>query len=185
MPARLAAARAVAMDIDVLLCGPGLETTSAMKFLWTVFAIFLAFCVLDIEASVFAKSTKTECVQHGQESADLMTRDGNPCKQKLVVALTITGNEVSLKIYRNNFIVLALIIKKGKAQTVEANIARIVDKSEKQIRNVQLKNPVRIRINKSPMLVNYKLYQVGVSKNTRLCAFHYPCHHNIFTPECS
>ena len=65
-----------------------------MKFLWTAFAIFMAFCVLDIEASVFAKSTKTECVLHGQEGADLKTKDGNPCKQKLVVALTVTSNEV-------------------------------------------------------------------------------------------
>ena len=70
----------------------------AMKFLWTVFALFLAFYVFDIEASVFAKSTKTECVLHEKEGADLMTKDGNPCKQKLVVALTITGNDVSLKI---------------------------------------------------------------------------------------
>ena len=71
-----------------------------MKFswIWTVFAVFLAFSVLDTEASVFAKSTKTECVLHGQEGADLMTKNGNPCKQKLVVALTITGNEVSLNI---------------------------------------------------------------------------------------
>lgn len=73
-----------------------------------VFAIFLTFCVLDIEASVFAKSTKTECVLHGQEGADLMTKDGSPCKQKLVVALTITGNEVSPKHHRNNFIILAI-----------------------------------------------------------------------------
>jgi hypothetical protein len=66
-----------------------------MKFLWTVFAIFLSSCIFDIDASVFAKSTKTECVLHGQEGAtDLMTKDGNPCKQKLVVALTISGNEV-------------------------------------------------------------------------------------------
>ena len=148
--------------------------TSEMKILWTVFAMFLAYFVLDIEASVFAKSTKTECVLHGQEGADLMTKDGNACKQKLVVALTITGNEVSLKIYRNSFTVLALLIKKGKAQAIEANIARIVDKTEKQIRNVQLKNPVRIRITKSPMLVNFRLYQVGVSMNTSLCAFSLP-----------
>ena len=67
-----------------------------MKFLWIGYAIFLAFCVFDIEASVFAKSTKTECVLHGEEGADLKKKDGNPCKQKLVVALTITGNEVSL-----------------------------------------------------------------------------------------
>ena len=77
---------------------------AAMKFLWTVFAILLAFCALDIEASVFAKSTKTECALHGEEGTDLKTKDGNPCKQKLVVALTITGNEVSLmNISRNNF----------------------------------------------------------------------------------
>ena len=95
------------MDVLLYLCGSDL---SAMKFSWTVFAIIiLAFSVLDIEASVFAKSTKTECAVHGQEGTDLMAKDGDPCKQKLVVALTITGNEVSLKIYRNNFYSTSLI----------------------------------------------------------------------------
>ena len=67
-----------------------------MKFFWLILALFAALSVLDTaEGSVFAKSTKTECVLHGEEGAELKTKDGNPCKQKLVVALTVTSNEVS------------------------------------------------------------------------------------------
>lgn len=66
------------------------------KLFWSAFAIYAALCVSDAEASVFAKSTKSECVLHGEDkSVELKAKDGNPCKQKLVVALTVTGNEVS------------------------------------------------------------------------------------------
>lgn len=51
----------------------------------------------------------------------------------------------------------------GSSQKIEANIARATDSTGKDIKNVQLQNPVRIIINKSPVLVNYRLYQVGVS----------------------
>lgn len=67
-----------------------------MKALWLFLTLLTALCVLDsTEASVFAKSTKTECVVQSGEGADLKTKDGNPCKQKLVVALTVTSNDVS------------------------------------------------------------------------------------------
>lgn len=65
-----------------------------------IFSFFLALLtvlfVLDTtEASVFAKSSKTECVVQSGEGTDLKTKDGNPCKHKLVVALTVTSNDVS------------------------------------------------------------------------------------------
>ena len=61
-----------------------------------IFLVVSILCVLDVtEASVFAKSTKTECVLQGKDGAGLKTKDGHPCKQKLVVALTVTANEVS------------------------------------------------------------------------------------------
>lgn len=68
-----------------------------MKFLWLIFAAVAALCVQleRAEASVFAKSTKSDCVLQGEEGAELKAKDGNPCKQKLVVALTVTSNEVS------------------------------------------------------------------------------------------
>ena len=66
-----------------------------MKIL-SFLTLLTALCVLDTtEASVFAKSTKTECIVQSGEGTDLKTKDGNPCKQKLVVALTVTSNDVS------------------------------------------------------------------------------------------
>ena len=56
----------------------------------------------------------------------------------------------------------------GSSQKIEANIARATDATGKNIKNVQLQNPVRIIINKSPVMVNYRLYQVGVRFNGRL-----------------
>ena len=80
------AARAVAKD--------AVEDMRDEIFL--VFLVVAILCVLGAsEASVFAKSTKTECVLQGKDGAELKTRDGHPCKQKLVVALTVTANEVS------------------------------------------------------------------------------------------
>ena len=65
-----------------------------MSGFWT-FLVVVILCALDAtDASVFAKSTKTECVLQGREGADLKTKDGQPCTQKLVVALTVTANEV-------------------------------------------------------------------------------------------
>lgn len=47
---------------------------------------------------------------------------------------------------------------------------RVTDTSSTQPKNLQLKHPVRIRIEKSPVLINYRLYEVGVS---------YPIYHHL------
>ena len=36
--------------------------------------------------------------------------------------------------------------------------------TKKKIRGIELKNPLRIRINKSPVIVNFRTFQVGVSQ---------------------
>ena len=48
-------------------------------------------------ASVIAKTTKDECIAHGGggDDEELKTKSGLTCKQKLVVAMTVTANEVS------------------------------------------------------------------------------------------
>lgn len=49
----------------------------------------------------------------------------------------------------------------GMSQQIRADIRRVHDATVRQ--NVQLKRPVRITITKSPVLINYRLYGVGVS----------------------
>ena len=39
----------------------------------------------------------------------------------------------------------------------------MVDATSKKLKNIELKNPLRIKVTKSPVLINFKLYQVGVS----------------------
>ena len=53
-------------------------------------------------------------------------------------------------------------VLQGKSQHLEANVARVLDATSKKVKNLQLKQPVRIRVSKSPVLINYRLYQVGV-----------------------
>ena len=64
-----------------------------MKFV----VVFLAVTSL-VDATIVAKSTKNECVNHGGK-AELQNQAGQPCQQKLVVALTVTANEVTRYIY--------------------------------------------------------------------------------------
>lgn len=69
-----------------------------MQYCWTplLYACILvvALCLVSLtEAGIIAKSTKNECVNYGGE-ADLKKKGGNPCKQKLVIALTVTADEV-------------------------------------------------------------------------------------------
>lgn len=61
----------------------------------------------------------------------------------------------------------SLLVWQGKSQRLEANVARVSDATSKKVKNLQLKHPVRIRVNKSPVLINYRLYQVGV------CSLHF------------
>ena len=52
--------------------------------------IFLFCYVVPLEAGIVAKSSITQCVG----STDVRTKLGEPCSKMLVVALTITGDEV-------------------------------------------------------------------------------------------
>lgn len=76
------------------------DARKKMKLYVTV--IFLTFIILQAHptvASIIAKTTKNECIQHGGDTNDgLKTKSGNPCKQKLVVAMTVMANEVSLEV---------------------------------------------------------------------------------------
>eukprot|EP00731_Ephydatia_muelleri_P038319 Em0718g4a len=58
----------------------------------------------------------------------------------MLIAVTVTGDE-------------------GKAQYIEAVVRMVFD--DTQSKNAQLKSPIRIRINKSPVITHYGLYQVG------------------------
>ena len=55
-------------------------------------AILLVLCSLSVplNASLVAKSSITQCVG----STDVKTNSGQPCSKMLVVALTVTGDEV-------------------------------------------------------------------------------------------
>ncbi len=50
----------------------------------------------------------------------------------------------------------------GAAQKIEAKIAKVTDTSGEDIKNSQLQHPLRITVRKSPVLINYRLFQVGV-----------------------
>jgi len=69
-----------------------------MQYCWTLLLygciLVVGLCLVSLtEAGIIAKSTKNECVNYGGE-ADLKKKGGNPCKQKLVIALTVTADEV-------------------------------------------------------------------------------------------
>ena len=53
-------------------------------------AVLLMCCVVPLQAGIVAKSSITQCVG----STDVKTGAGQPCSKMLVVALTITGDEV-------------------------------------------------------------------------------------------
>lgn len=46
---------------------------------------------------------------------------------------------------------------------LEARIATVTDDSGSEIKNTQLQHPLRITVRKSPVIINYRLFQVGVS----------------------
>ena len=45
-------------------------------------------------ATIIAKSTVNECINFGQP--ELLNSNGDSCGKKLVIALTVSGNEVNL-----------------------------------------------------------------------------------------
>ena len=56
------------------------------------FAAFLATCYISVDASILAKTTISECVNHG--TPELLNHKKEPCETKLIVALTVQANEV-------------------------------------------------------------------------------------------
>ena len=58
----------------------------------TCIVIVLLCCnLVPLRASILSKSSITHCVSG---SADVKTYNGQPCSKMLVVALTVTGDEV-------------------------------------------------------------------------------------------
>lgn len=108
-------------------------------------------------AFLTAVSTIKECINDG--SGDLRAKNGSTCGKRLIVAMTVEANEV-IKIIKYSIKFLMFI--QGKSQYLEANIRKVQDSTTNK--KVQLKKPLRIRITKSPVLINYRLYQVGVRK---------------------
>ena len=51
----------------------------------------------------------------------------------------------------------------GKSQFIEAKVSRVIDATKKKLKSQELKHPLRIKVTKSPVIINYPLYQVGVS----------------------
>lgn len=62
--------------------------------LFCIFLLIVVLCLVSLtEAGIIAKTTKNECINSGGE-ADLKNKGGNPCQKKLVIALTVTADEV-------------------------------------------------------------------------------------------
>lgn len=61
------------------------------------FALSLACVCLfhSVLCSLVAVSQVEQCVQVEGEDPEVLNRDGNACGKKMVVALTVSGNEVS------------------------------------------------------------------------------------------
>lgn len=57
------------------------------------------------------------------------------------------------------------ITMQGKSRFMQADVSKVVDNSNPmKAKNVQLKNPLRLRIRKSPILIHYDMEKVAVSK---------------------
>ncbi len=54
----------------------------------------------------------------------------------------------------------------------------MIDATKKKIKTQELRHPLRIKVTKSPVIINYRLYQVGVSIKDVL--HHYVNLHHIF-----
>ena len=62
---------------------------------------------------------------------------------------------------RKTRLVSANVFVQGRAHQFRAHIQRTMD--ETTHKNVHLRQPVTISVTKSPVVINYPLYQVGVS----------------------
>ncbi len=56
-----------------------------------------------------------------------------------------------------------VLFLQGKSQNLEVNLQRVHDSTVQT--DLELKTPIRVRVVKSPVTINYRLYQLGVSKN--------------------
>lgn len=110
-------------------------------------------------AFLTAVSNIKECINDG--TGKLLAKNGSICNKKLIVAMTVQADEVSALTVVMHTYTLRSAILQGKANYLQANIRRVHDSTNNQ--NLNLKTPVRIKIFKSPVFVNYRLYQVGVS----------------------
>ncbi|XP_065919343.1 hapless 2-like [Dysidea avara] len=88
---------------------------------------------------IIATSLINECIRGDDE---LRNFEGNTCTKKLVVAMTVHAEE-------------------SKAQYIEANVSRTTETGAD--RSQRMRNPIRIFIEKSPVIINYRLLQVGVA----------------------
>ena len=135
------------------LCSASLQSTMLVHLL-----IFLFCCAVPLEAGIVAKSSITQCVG----SHDVKANSGEPCSKMLVVALTITGDEVCHIIDDNSYAVIFVL--QGKSRYMEADVSKVVDNSNPmKAKNVQLKYPIRIRVRKSPVLIHFDMHKVAVS----------------------
>lgn len=55
---------------------------------------------ISVEAAIVATSRVNECTNHGAMEPELRNKTGEPCKKKLVVTLTVSGNEASFESWR-------------------------------------------------------------------------------------
>ena len=53
------------------------------------------------------------------------------------------------------------VISQSKSQYIEANVSRTTETGADQ--SMRIRKPYRIYIEKSPVIINYRLLQVGVS----------------------
>ena len=118
--------------------------------------LFLCLVCVAFSANgaIISQSSITACDSYGEE---ILNSSGSACRKKMLVAVTVTGDEVSSANKESRKYALS---SQGKAQYIEAVVSRVFD--DTQNKNAQLKSPIRIRINKSPVINHYSLYQVGV-----------------------
>ena len=127
---------------------------------YVVILLFIQCCFLvPMQASILAKSSINQCTM----STDVKAGNGKVCSKMLVVALTVTGNEVCM---HTCIISVSPYIKllQGKSRYMQADVKKVVDNTNpKKAKNVQLQYPIRIKVKKSPVLIHFDMHKVTVS----------------------
>ena len=113
---------------------------------------------------LIATSLINECIRGDDEVRNFA---GNTCNKKLVVAMTVHTEEVScVQLFNSSYI----SVSQSKAQYIEANVSRTTDTGAD--RSQRMRNPIRIFIEKSPVIINYRLLQVGVNLGSMWAGYH-------------